>query len=288
MRLITGESMNEIYSEACRELLLYPENTTHSQGTTLKEIQNMGIVLTNPLHCVTNLSARKLSKKYLAGETAFYLAGSDRLDFISHYSKFWRGISDDGIHVKSCYGKRLFREEANNMSQIGYVIEQILAKPDTKKAVALIYKERDTDTETKDNPCTMYLHFALRNGLLHATAHMRSNDIWFGLPYDVFFFVTVQQIVLAAIQEKYPTARLGTYTHIANSFHAYERDFYRLSECAEELGLADDPVPVLSKKEILDGAIPKFCQEEYNRRVSPGHVKRNIGSPFFDWLLTYI
>ena len=48
---------------------------------------------------------------------------------------------------------------------------------------------------------------------------MRSNDVWWGVPYDVFQF-TFLQIQLAQVLGLEP----GVYTHQAGSFHLYDRD----------------------------------------------------------------
>jgi thymidylate synthase len=71
----------------------------------------------------------------------------------------------------------------------------------------------------------MYGIFQIRNNKLNFTIHMRSNDAILGLPTDIAFFATLQSQMLNHLQETYPNLSLGTYTHIANSLHIYERHF---------------------------------------------------------------
>jgi thymidylate synthase len=54
---------------------------------------------------------------------------------------------------------------------------------------------------------------------------MRSNDAILGTPTDIAFFCLLQQQALIILREYYPELELGTYTHIANSYHIYERHF---------------------------------------------------------------
>jgi thymidylate synthase len=58
---------------------------------------------------------------------------------------------------------------------------------------------------------------------------MRSNDVILGLPTDIAFFAVLQSQMLAHLKwhggAEYQELELGTYTHIANSFHIYERHF---------------------------------------------------------------
>lgn len=49
--------------------------------------------------------------------------------------------------------------------------------------------------------------------------NMRSNDIFLGFPYDIFNFTMWQEYVSCKLN-----IDIGTYTHIANSLHFYEKD----------------------------------------------------------------
>ncbi len=85
---------------------------------------------------------------------------------------------------------------------------------------------------SNDNFCATYLRVRIDNAnKLHLTAHMRSNDVFFGTVYDVPFFVFVQLALVDQLKSQYPKLTLGTYTHFANSLHMYERNKEEL-ECA--------------------------------------------------------
>jgi thymidylate synthase len=47
--------------------------------------------------------------------------------------------------------------------------------------------------------------------------YMRSNDVFLGLPHDVFCFTMLQEIIAASLG-----AKIGTYTHLAGSLHLYD------------------------------------------------------------------
>ena len=100
--------------------------------------------------------------------------------------------------------------------------------PNTRRAVININVPNERVIETKDEPCTIALQFLNRNGKLHCTAIMRSNDIWFGTPYDWAFFIELQKVIADRLGLGY-----GTYTHFATSFHAYERNMAEISAIAE-------------------------------------------------------
>lgn len=78
----------------------------------------------------------------------------------------------------------------------------------------------------KDFPCTFIMIFHIRDNKLCATVEMRSNDIICGLVHDLPSFTLFQYLMFLRLREaKYSDLELGTYTHIDNSLHVYERDF---------------------------------------------------------------
>lgn len=205
------------------------------RGLKIRECTNVGIVLDNPFKRLVTLPQRNLSMKYLAGELAFYLAGSDSLEFISYYSSSWNKLSVDGKTVVSAYGKRLFKElTPDNDTQFAYCLRQLRNDRDSRKAVMVIYRASDSIENAKDNPCTMSIQFLIRDNKLHATTTMRSNDVWFGFPYDIAFFTLVQEIMLTSLRiYAYPNLEMGSYTHFVGSLHAYERNWEDLRDISD-------------------------------------------------------
>lgn len=100
------------------------------------------------------------------------------------------------------------------------VKELLQNNPNSRQAVIHIKEARDLITHpTKDLNCTIALQFILRNNKLDLIATMRSNDIWLGLPYDLFNF-TCMQIQMAMELG----VEIGTYYHNAASLHLYKGD----------------------------------------------------------------
>jgi thymidylate synthase len=57
------------------------------------------------------------------------------------------------------------------------------------------------------------------------TTMMRSNDVWFGLPYDIVFFTEVQKYIARKMG-----ITAGVYTHFVVSLHMYLRDEEKLKK----------------------------------------------------------
>ena len=149
-------------------------------------------------------------------ELAWYLSGSNRVRDIGPFASKWIDISDDGIHNNSAYGYRI--QHLFGFDQWDYVKDMLTKSPGSRQAI--IHIKDASDKPTKDVPCTVYLQFLIRDNKLHLSVHMRSNDIWMGVPYDMFSFTFLQMKMAMELG-----VDLGNYTHFAGSLHMYKRDY---------------------------------------------------------------
>ncbi len=61
------------------------------------------------------------------GELLWYLAGTDRLDFVSYYASKYNHNSSDGISVHGAYGPRLLR--MRGIDQLASVMQLLKQRP---------------------------------------------------------------------------------------------------------------------------------------------------------------
>lgn len=213
-----SENIDTIYLALCKDLLKAPR-----VGNT-RELNNVKIVLRDIDQNIVGV--RGLSPSYLFGELLWYFNGNRSLDFISKFSSFWTGLSDDGHTCNSAYGYLM--QYRDGFNQIEKVIELLEKDPESRRAKINLNVPNPRVIETKDEPCTMSLHFMIRNKKLECTTVMRSNDIWFGFPYDVAFFTTLQKYIAKRLGVGY-----GWYTHFAVSLHIYDRDVEKIAAIVE-------------------------------------------------------
>lgn len=215
MFFIKDDNMNGIYYKLTQQVLNYGEKLDDT-----RELQNVSFELTNPLKNITqNRSQEKygVSLSYALGELVWYFTGSNSMNFISKFGKMWEKLSDDGETNNSAYGYRL-------QTQFGFdqikTIERLLTKDKhSRRAVLNINTPNKNVYETNDEPCTIALQFLIRDNRLNLTTIMRSNDLWFGTPYDVLFFTSLQRLVANDLK-----IEMGSYYHFATSMHIYERN----------------------------------------------------------------
>lgn len=217
----SASTFSDLYLVAFQKMII--ESTKSSpRGMNVFEVSPAVLILTNPRDRLLSFNEMRNIKRYCYGEALWYLSGSNRLDFISKYSKFWNKISDDGIVCNSAYGKYIFVDKYYDgkdfISQWEYV-KRALHK-DTMSRQALIHIKPIQILPTKDMVCTIILQFMIRDGKLDLIVNMRSNDFVKGLTYDVFQFTLLQELMAAELG----SIKLGRYVHIANNLHLYESD----------------------------------------------------------------
>lgn len=210
-----ANNIDDIYLTIVKDLLHAPE-----VGDT-RELLDVKLVLTDITKNI--VSVRGISPSYLCGELLWYFNGMNSMEFISRFSKFWEHISDDGKTSNSAYGHLI--QKAFGFDQVEMVINLLKEDPNSRRAVININTPHLGVMSTKDEPCTIALQFRIRKGNLDCTAMMRSNDIWFGTPYDIAFFTELQKYIAQQLGVGY-----GWYTHFATSLHMYKRDQEKLED----------------------------------------------------------
>lgn len=208
--MIFADSMDKIYKRICEDLKEAPE----VRGT--KELNNYTFTLTNLNNNVINI--RNISTSYICGELLWYALGRNDVGFINKFAGLWGRISDDGKTSYSAYGDIVFKRHGFN--QVEKIIQLLCADPESRRAVINFNVPNERVIETKDEICTIGLQFMIRDGKLNCTGIMRSNDVWYGLPYDVIFFTELTKYIARRLNVPY-----GTYTHTVISLHAYERNY---------------------------------------------------------------
>jgi thymidylate synthase len=243
------------------------------RGQKIKEILGATFTITNPRKRLPYVVGRKFGLAYLAAELVWYLSGNNKTEWISKYSNFWSTISDDGVTANSAYGARLFKKHnriANSrFVQWDYILEELRRDPDSRRAVMHLRTPDDSIDASLDVPCTLALQFMIRDNKLHQIVHMRSSDVIFGIAYDVPAFTLFQEILATELG-----CDLGTYTHVSNSLHIYERHFEMAEEILkpenveESIGWAKQSAPMqpllkgTTLEKINDGRITPIVELE--------------------------
>lgn len=212
--LIVEQNGSRLYLTAIRNVLKHHrlrsprDERTLDHGFTVLELRDPRAAL--PVYTDRNPNLR-----IAAAEAVQLIGGFARPDLLTRASvNFKRYVEDDG-RFHGAYGSRVTH-------QVSCAVNKLKRDPATRQAVVTLWDPwLDNQLGKKDYPCTVFLQFEVEayTGDLVMNTVMRSNDLWLGLPYDIFQFTQLQLSVANALGRD-----PGYYRHTALSLHLYERD----------------------------------------------------------------
>lgn len=210
--------LNSAY-EALLAATLDSNRVVSPRGLVTRELSNVFLTIENPRARFITNPARRWSVPLAFGELAWHLSGSRDVDALASYARSWRKFSSGSTIEGSCYGHKIFQPAAAGKSQWDRCKDALLADPCTRRAVMQLYDPEQNHPGSRDVSCTLNVQFLAREGALDVTVFMRSNDVYFGFPYDVFLYTNLQELMAVELG-----LRLGAYSHFATSLHLYEKD----------------------------------------------------------------
>ena len=248
------DSLDELWLDAAQQIEDNGHETGSRDGESKEVLGYVGRLAVPQANWLFN-PVRKAKLYYGAAEFLWYMSGESHIglvkEYAPQYTRFVEGPADDGINAHGAYGARLAGSKAmqatveklrrhnlfpakikDPISQIRMIAWLLKEKPDTRQAISIMWNDADLphalSGSVGDLPCTIGLQFILRNGHLNCIATMRSNDIWLGLPYDVFCFTMMQQFLAHLLQ-----VEVGWYQHQVGSLHVYKRNYEKFKDAMD-------------------------------------------------------
>lgn len=234
MKVFEYESIAESYAGLLKYVL---ENGSEvsPRGMLTKEITPATVVINSPRKRTIDDPIRKLNYGFMVGELLWILQGKNDLS-ITHYNKQWANYSDDGETLNGAYGQRIFNWDGGDglieaednkydvvrirVNQFMEVYKRLSKDKDSRQGTISMFDPTKDFADTKDVPCTNLMRFTIRDGKLNMMVVMRSNDLIYGLPYDIYNFTMLQEIMAGLLE-----VEVGKYTHVVDSLHLYETHF---------------------------------------------------------------
>jgi thymidylate synthase len=215
MLVLTSDNANDLYAATCREVRRQGRSVAPRGHPTL-EVMGAHLRLTEPRRRLVDLPpTRQLNPAFAVAEALWILSGSDD-PWIFTYNRVLETYADDG-RLQGAYGPRIRRWRAA-LDQLSHVRTLLARDPDSRQAVVQLYDPvRDTRGH-RDVPCTLNYRFYVRDGCLDMHTSMRSNDVWLGLPYDIFTATVLHELMAGWVD-----VDLGTYHHHVDSLHLYDQ-----------------------------------------------------------------
>lgn len=111
----------------------------------------------------------------------------------------------------------------DGIDQIQFVIDELRRNPYSRRAVIAI-RDVKVDISNNDPACMQHIQYFIRNNRLDCSVLFRSNDACKATFMNAFALIMLQKYIADELG-----CEVGSYTHRANSFHCYERDFDMLN-----------------------------------------------------------
>jgi thymidylate synthase (methanogen type) len=118
------------------------------------------------------------------------------------------------------YGGRIF-SFAEELDQINnFIIPLLKADPSSRRAIVVLYDPvEDSKVTNKNTPGIIYIQFRVKDNKLNLNCHIRSNDLFFGWPANIYQIYALQKFIAEKLHlEK------GDLSTVSNSAHVFKDD----------------------------------------------------------------
>lgn len=252
------------YLGTLADVLDNPDYVCAPRGQEIYEKVNYQFKILNPVaEPIKTLDPERNSviERYTIQEMELYNSCSNRVEDFAKASKFWEKLANPDGTINSGYGYLIFADKScgNHVYELApayggkvplfssdpafisqkdacyrtpfeWAKECLIRDKDTRQATMPFSQPQHRWMGNKDQVCTIYGNWLIRDDQLNLFIAMRSNDVTLGICYDICFFVSLIDKMLDELKPHYPNLKKGTYTHLANSYHAYVKDFPKIKK----------------------------------------------------------
>ena len=198
-KFASGTTLPEAYHEALRTLFIYGDTVPCPDYNTTQWELSM------TMHVEFPLEEPMISRCFIGGPKELEQYRQEMLD----------GILDFEVER----GNWPYTYHQRMAEQIPLVIAELRHNPDTRRAVIDV-REWSQDLGSYDPACLQNIQYFIREGKLHCKVLFRSNDACKATFMNAFALIMLQKRIADELG-----VPVGSYTHRANSFHCYEKDF---------------------------------------------------------------
>jgi thymidylate synthase len=213
--LITGRTGRDLYHKVVKAALQMEQPNRRPRDQPTRDLGVTVLEMGSPLMALPTDCGRELNGRIATVEALQLIGGFSDAEMIRWASKNLAKLTLDENGVQhGAYGRRIG-------SQMWQVCRKLRADVETRQAHLTLWDPFLDNVEGQiDYPCTSSITFSSHDTTyIDMTVVMRSNDIFLGLPYDLFQFAQLQ-MSLCRVMGMTP----GKYHHVVNSMHLYERD----------------------------------------------------------------
>ncbi|WP_102264782.1 thymidylate synthase [Mesobacillus jeotgali] len=211
-----GTDFNKIYYDMLKYAYFHKGEYINSRVGEVKDLGPATFEISEDNFRLIHLNNRAINPFFALTEFSWIIEGSNELKPLQHYINNYHMFSDDGSTLNGAYGFRL--KHYFKKDQIEEAIKQLKERPNSRRVVLSMWSVDDLAANSNDLPCNISILLKVRKDKLDITVLNRSNDIFLGVPYNVFVFYLLQ--VYIAEQTGY---QIGVQRHFTDSLHLYKK-----------------------------------------------------------------
>ncbi len=232
---VEGKTLPEAYHKAIKALYENGEISNCPDYNQLQKECSMTMFVNEPL------TEPMISKLFIGGHSDLQQYVMEVLDGILNFKI--------GSGWEYTYNSRI-------SEQIPFIYEELKRNPDSRRAVIDVRDwKADTSHGNTSPACLQHIQYFIRDGKLHCKILMRSNDAPEATFMNAFAFIMLQKRIADTLG-----CEVGTYTHRANSFHCYEKDFKLIENYMRGIN-GDEEITYEYEgffKELMEESIPEI------------------------------
>lgn len=198
-KLVSASTLPEAYHKALSVIDLNGIETECTDYNTKQLEISMTIEVTNPLQ------EPMISKLIIGGFKELQQYKMEVLD----------GILDFEIEA----GKWDYTYHSRIANQYDFIISELKRNPNSRRAVISI-RDNEYDSKSQNPACLQHIQYFIRDNKLYCKVLFRSNDAVEATFFNMFALICLQEKIANELG-----IEVGCYTHRANSFHVYKKDY---------------------------------------------------------------
>lgn len=193
------------------------------RGGETREILHAGVSIADPRQRWVVSREPSLNPAFALAEVVWILRGRRDSAFLNYFNHQLCRYAGSGETYHGAYGHRLIRHFGINQLERAYLTLQ--SRQDSRQVVLQMWDAAsdlplpDGSPAAEDIPCNITSLLKLRDGRLEWLQVMRSNDVFLGLPHNLVQFTTLQEVIAGWLG-----VGLGSYNHVSDSLHVYQKD----------------------------------------------------------------
>ena len=223
------KTVHEIRQEFA-QLYLDKKFVTDKSGVKTVEIMGASFWATSPL------IFGAVNEEYVQRELDWYKSQSLNVnDIPGGTPAIWKQVADKEGYINSNYGWCVYSDENNN--QFAHAVTELEDRPDSRRAI-MIYTRPQMQTDfcrdgMSDFMCTNAVQYLIRDGKMHASVSMRSNDLVYGYKNDRAWAYHVLNYLMDdynSLVLESDRVELGNIYWNVGSLHVYSKHYHLIEK----------------------------------------------------------